>query len=179
MLETNAKWKFVTDADYENVIAGASVAAGTVQGGDEITPLSLVSGDVTFTPGVSGTLGKGGSTTSTVVTFKTETGVEGADEAEESVTFSGVVPPLLHANTVGGDQLVTTNGLTTGTTKSFTMAANPGTSERPVIIVNGVTDKKVGEFSQPRYDYVVSYVGNLVQGSQSQGITNHGCPGGV
>jgi hypothetical protein len=84
----------------------------------------------------------------------------------------------LHANTAGGSQLATTNGLTTGTSKSFIIDANTGTSQRPVIIVNGVTGNQVGSFSQvasPRF--IVTSPITKIEGDAVNGVV-HNCPDG-
>jgi hypothetical protein len=74
--------------------------------------------------------------------------------------------------------LATTNGLTTVKSNTFTVDMNKGTSARTVAIVNGVTGKQVGSFSQPAAPELI-LIGtiHIPQGNEN-GVSNLPCPGG-
>jgi hypothetical protein len=91
--KTNAKWQFTTSTGYADVVKSANVAAGTTQT-NTATPSVSVTGSVTFTPETNNTAGAGGTTKSTVITFKTAAGGTGVTEDSETVTLSRTIPAL-------------------------------------------------------------------------------------
>ncbi|MDR0766794.1 MAG: hypothetical protein LBF09_07675 [Odoribacteraceae bacterium] len=92
-IETNARWKYTTDANFANVFE-SNVDEGVVQSvGAGYTPdKPLVQASLQFRPINSGKGGAPGSTIETEVTFETVSGDSNATEARKTLRLSRTVP---------------------------------------------------------------------------------------
>jgi hypothetical protein len=52
-------------------------------------------------------------------------------------------------------------------------------SQRMVDVYNVTSNTRIGGFYQPvAYTYLIRYIGSTIYGNGTDGVTNHGCPGG-
>jgi hypothetical protein len=115
--QTNANWKFTTDANYASVIGSESVTPDQDQT-TAATPTVPVAGSVTFSPASSSTDLAGSKSTS--VTFQTVTPA-GVTDDSEAISFSRVIPASF---SVSSDPVTGTDIGTAASTVTLTANTN-------------------------------------------------------